>query len=81
MDRGVMFYPVVNLLIKKKTREILVFYCPVSPMSEYKWSTAGRSYFTASTSGFDGDNFAQCRTYFAGEDPRFAKITTNSLSK
>ena len=55
MDRGVMFYPVVNPLKKKKAREILEFNCPVSPMPEYKWSTAGTSYFTASTSGFDRD--------------------------
>ncbi len=51
-----MFYPVMNPLKKKKTREILECYCPDSPMPEYKWSTAGRSYFTASTSGFDGNN-------------------------
>ena len=55
MDRGGIFYPVMNPLKMKKTREILECYCPDSPMPEYKWSTAGRCYFTASTSGFDGD--------------------------
>ena len=63
MDRGGIFYPVMNPLKKKKARGILGFHCPVSPMPEYKWSTAGRSYFTASTSGFDGDTYIN--TYYS----------------
>ena len=70
-----MFYPVMNPLKMKKTREILECYCPDSPTSEYKWSTAGRSYFTASTSGFDGDNNCSRKIKLYNDDP----LTSDNL--